>query len=378
MKIIYCIHSVYNPGGMERVLLNKVQWLCENTDWEIKIVTTDQHGRPPFYKFPEKIVFTDLGINYSEDNVLSPFYKITGYLKKKRLHKKRLKEYLSEEMADIVVSLFPSESSFIPDIKDGSRKILELHFNRNFRLQYGRTGIIGMTDRLRTMSDYRLAKRFHDFVVLTEEDRKNWGHLRNISVIPNAVHTIPDRVSNLDNKRVIAVGRLDYQKGFDKLIDAWALMKCRHPELKDWRLDIFGQGEWHEMLLDKINNYNLSDFVAINKPTDNITEEYLKSSLLVMSSNYEGFGMVLVEAMACGVPCVSFACQCGPRDIIEPGVNGLLVRTGDIEMLADAMARVMGDDTLRKRMGAEARRVTDRFSESAVMQQWLALFKNEE
>lgn len=376
MKIIYCIHSVYNPGGMERVLLNKVQWLCENTDWAIKIVTTDQHGRLPFYKFPDKVVFTDLGINYSEDNVLSPLGKISGYLKKKRLHKKRLTEYLLEEMADIVVSLFPSESSFIPDIKDASHKILELHFNRNFRLQYGRTGIIGITDRLRTISDYRLAKRFHDFVVLTEEDRRNWGDLRNITVIPNAVHTIPDRVSDLDNKRVIAVGRLDYQKGFDKLIDAWGLMMRKHPELKGWRLDIFGQGEWHGMLLDKIADQNLADSVAINKPTDNITEEYLKSSLLVMSSNYEGFGMVLVEAMACGVPCVSFACQCGPRDIIEPGVNGLLVRTGDIEMLADAMARVMGDDALRKRMGAQARRVTDRFSEAAVMQQWMALFKN--
>lgn len=378
MKIIYCIHSVYNPGGMERVLLNKVQWLCGNTDWEIKIVTTDQHGRPPFYKFPGKVVFTDLGINYSEDNILSPLGKISGYLKKKHLHKKRLTEYLSEEMADIVVSLFPSESSFIPDIKDGSRKVLELHFNRNFRLQYGRTGIIGMTDRLRTISDYRLAKRFHDFVVLTEEDRRNWGDLRNITVIPNAVHTIPDRVSALDNKRVIAVGRLDYQKGFDKLIDAWGLMMRKHPELKGWRLDIFGQGEWKEMLLNKIADQNLADSVAINKPTDNITEEYLQSSLLVMSSNYEGFGMVLVEAMACGVPGVSFACQCGPRDIIEPGVNGLLVRAGDIEMLADAMARVMGDDALRNRMGAEARRVTDRFSESAVMQQWMALFENEE
>lgn len=361
---------------MERVLLNKVRWLCENTDWEVKVVTTDQHGRPPFYRFPEKVKFTDLGINYSEDNTLSPLGKIAGYLKKKRVHRKRLTEYLFDEMADIVVSLFPSESSFIPDIKDGSRKILELHFNRFFRQQYGRGGLIGIIDRLRTFSDFSLAKRFHDFVVLTEEDKGNWEGLRNVSVIPNAVHAIPDKVSDLDDKRVIAVGRLDYQKGFDKLIDAWRAMLDKYPELKGWRLDIFGQGEWRDMLLDKIQKLELSESVAINKPTDNITEEYLRSSLLVMSSNYEGFGMVLVEAMVCGVPCVAFACPCGPRDIIEPGVNGLLVRNGDTGMLADAMARLMLDDALRKRMGAEARKVADRFSEDRIMKQWLELFQS--
>ncbi len=378
MKIIYCIHSVYNPGGMERVLLNKVQWLCENTDWEIKIVTTDQHGRPPFYKFPGKVLFTDLGINYSEDNILSPLGKISGYLKKKRLHKKRLKEYLSEEMADIVVSLFPSESSFIPDIKDGSRKVLELHFNRFFRIQYGRNGILGIIDRVRTFSDTSLVKRFDDFVVLTNEDAKYWGQLDNMSVIPNAALKLGDCYSDCTEKRVIAVGRLDYQKGFDRLIEAWDLMLQRHPELRDWHLDIFGQGEWEEMLRGMIAERKLSDSVTIHKPVKDIAEEYRESSLLVMSSNFEGFPMVMLEGMGMGLPVVSFAFKCGPRDIIEPGVNGLLVRTGDIEMLADAMARVMGDDALRKRMGKEARRVTDRFSEAAVMQQWLSLFKNEE
>lgn len=376
MKIIYCIHSVYNPGGMERVLLNKVQWLCENTDWEIKIVTTDQHGRPPFYKFPDKVVFTDFGINYSEDNILSPLGKITGYLKKKRLHKKRLTDYLFEEMADVVVSLFPSESSFIPDIKDGSRKVLELHFNRFFRIQYGRNGILGIIDRFRTLSDTSLVKRFDDFVVLTNEDAKYWGQLDNMSVIPNAALKLGDRYSDCTEKRVIAVGRLDYQKGFDRLIEAWDLMMQRHPELRDWHLDIFGQGEWEEMLLGMIAQRKLSGSVTIHKPVKDIAEEYRKSSLLVMSSNFEGFPMVMLEGMGMGLPVVSFAFKCGPRDIIEPGVNGLLVRTGDIEMLADAMARVMGDDALRKRMGAQARRVTDRFSEAAVMQQWMALFKN--
>ena len=135
MKLIYCIHSIYNPGGMERVLLNKVKYLVEKKEWEIMIVTTDQHSRPPFYPFPESVRHVDLGVNYSEDNVRNVFAKTAGYLRRRRLHKARLTEVLQKEKADFVVSLYPSESSFIPDIKDGSKKILELHFCKFLRLQ---------------------------------------------------------------------------------------------------------------------------------------------------------------------------------------------------------------------------------------------------
>lgn len=347
---------------------------------EYRLGDQDRDYRPArassFFNFPERVYFTDLGINYTEDNALSPAGKIRGYLQKKRLHRKRLSALLMAEKADVVVSLFPSESSFIPDIKDGSRKVLELHFNRYFRLQYGRKGIIGLIDRMRTATDRRLVSRFDDFVVLTQEDREAWGDLGNIHVIPNAVTTVPDGCSALDGKRVVAVGRLDYQKGFDRLIDAWAMMLRKHPELSDRRLDIFGQGEWLVMLTEKIKASGLEGCVEIHRPTDNITAEYLDSSSLVMSSNYEGFGMVLVEAMACGVPCVSFDCPCGPKDIIEDGANGSLVRNGDIAGLAEAMARVLGDDALRAEMGAQARRITEKFSESAVMEKWMRLFSD--
>ena len=140
MKLIYCIRATYNPGGMERVLLNKVSYLLEHLHWDIIIVTTDQKGLPPFYPFPKEISMIDLDINYADDNNKSVFQKITGYLRKKKLHKKRLAALLQREKADFVVSLYPSESSFIPFIKDGSKKVLELHYNKFFRLQYNRNG----------------------------------------------------------------------------------------------------------------------------------------------------------------------------------------------------------------------------------------------
>lgn len=373
MKLLYCHCSLCNPGGMERVLLNKVVWLKAHTDWEIVVVTTDQKQRPTFYPFPKEVRMIDLGINYSDDNAKSPVEKITGYLRKRRKHRQALTALLQKEKADIVVSLYPSESSFIPSIKDGSKKVLELHFNKFFRLQYNRKGLLGWIDRWRTKQDERLVRKFDSFVVLTQEDKGYWGGLPNIEVIPNAAMRMADKHSDVSQKRVIAVGRLDYQKGFDRLIQAWELVQKAN-KYGDWQLDIFGQGEWKEMLQRMIDERGLRETAHINRPTANIGEEYTRSSMLVMSSHYEGFPMVMIEAMACGLPVVSFDYKCGPKDIIQDGVNGLLVRDGDIEGLANAMMRLMENGEERKTMGRNARRVTETYSEESVMEKWVSLF----
>lgn len=373
MKIIYCTHSTYNPGGMERVLLNKVTYLSQLPGWEVAVVTTDQHQRPPFYPFPEKVRMTDLDINYSDDNDKGAWKKITGYLRKRKEHKRKLTALLLKEKPDIVVSLYPSESSFIPDIKDGSKKVLELHYCKFFRLQYGRKGLLGWIDKLRTRQDERIVRRFDKFVVLTNEDKGYWGNLPNLKVIPNAAMQVSDAYSDVMNKRVIAVGRLDYQKGFDRLIQAWELVQ-HTGKFTDWKLDIYGQGEWQEMLQQMIDKAELQNTVCLNRPTKQIGEEYVKSDMLVMSSNYEGFPMVMIEAMACGLPVVSFDYKCGPKDIIQSGINGLLVPNGDIQALADAMMKVMEDEAYRKMLSLNARKVVDTYSEQAVMAQWIRLF----
>lgn len=315
----------------------------------------------------------DLGVNYADDNSKNVIKKISGYLRRKRIHKKRLTALLQKEKADIVVSLYPSESSFLPDIKDGSKKVLELHFCKFFRLQYRRKGLLGWIDQWRTLQDESIVRKFDKFVVLTYEDQRYWGLLPNIEVIPNAAMNMSGHFSDVTHHRVIAVGRLDYQKGFDRLIQAWDIVQ-KNRKYSDWHLDIFGQGEWHDMLQNMIKERGLSETAHINKPTNSIGSEYAQSSLIVMTSNYEGFGMVLVEAMACGVPAIAFDCKCGPSDIIKDGENGLLVHNGDIEGLAEAMMGVMDDENYRKMLSQNARKVVATYSEEAVMSKWIHLF----
>lgn len=373
MKIVYCNCSLYNPGGMERVLLNKVAWLSA-AGHDVSVVTTDQQGRVPFYRFPDGVHLTDLGVNYSLDNDKPLRERIPSYLRKRRLHRRRLTELLMAERPDITVSLYPSESSFIPDIADGSRKVLELHFNRFFRLQYGRGGLTGLIDRRRSRRDVSIARRFDSFVVLTDEDKNYWGRMPNITVIPNAALPMPLQ-SDCSARRVIAVGRLDFQKGFDRLIDAWELVKA-DPASEGWRLDIFGQGEWRDMLQARIAEKGLADSTAVNAPTGDIAAEYAGSSILAMTSNYEGFPMVMIEAMSAGLPVVTFDYKCGPRDIITDCTDGVIVPNGDIRGFADALLRLMADGALRRRMGRAATAVTHRYSEESVMRQWTALFES--
>ena len=374
MKIVYCNHSVYNPGGMERVMLAKIAWLVKH-GYEISLVTTDQKNRPPFFPIPEGVSMTDLGVNYSDDNPKGPVAKILGFLWRRRLHKKRLTAYLKQQKPDITISLYPCESSFIPDIKDGSKKILELHFNKFFRIQYGRSGILGAIDKMRTKSDERLVRKFDKFVVLTEEDAGYWGAMPNLEVIPNAaLMKAPAVKKQMDCKRVIAVGRLDFQKGFDRLVEAWALIP---PEKrKGWRLDIFGQGEWLRMLDEMIERKGIQDSAKVNPPTKDIEKEYLASSFLAMSSHWEGLPMVLIEAMALGLPAVSFDFKCGPKDVIEDGVNGLLVPEGDVQALADKMAYLMERPELLEKMSIEALRIKEKYTEEAVMAKWENCFKS--
>ncbi len=372
MKLIYNIAATYNSGGMERVLANKANYLV-NKGYEILIITTDQKNRAHFFDFDSRIRFIDLSINYEENNGKSFINKIAKYPIKQYLHKKRLKEVLLEEKADVVISMFCNDVSFINDIHDGSKKILEIHFSKYKRVQYGRKGLWHLADLYRSKKDESIVRKFDKFIVLTQEDKGYWGDLGNIDVISNARSFATTENAKLQDKKVLAVGRFSHQKGFDMLINTWASV-CKHDN--EWHLDIVGSGELNEEYCDLIKRNNISDRVSLIGHTNKISDMYIGASILAMSSRYEGLPMVLLEAQSYGLPVVSFSCKCGPADVINDNHDGFLVDEGNIDMFADSLLRIMKDDDLRFRFGKNAKTNSDRFDEEVIMNKWITLFEN--
>lgn len=371
MKILYCIAGTRHSGGMERVLANKANWLVRH-GYEVAIATTDQEGEKPFFPLDERIECYDLGIGYEKNNGKSFINKLLHYPIKQYRHRKRLAALLQQVKPDITISMFCNDVSFLPHLKDGSKKILEIHFSKFKRLQYGRKGMWRIADIYRNRQEEKLVQRFDRFVVLTEEDKGYWGDLHNIEVIPNARTFNPTTIATLNTKRVVAIGRYTHQKGFERLIEAWNKICRQHP---DWKLEIVGEGEERIALQALIDNYNITNSITLCPPTNDMDTVYRGASIIAMSSRYEGLPMILLEAQAYGLPIVSFNCQCGPADVVTDGVDGFLVPEGDIESLAGKLTTVIEDEALRLQMGRAARIASERYAEDVVMKKWIDLFE---
>lgn len=377
MKIVYCIPSCYNSGGMERVLSLKANYLADKMGYEVYIVTTGQKGKKAYYPMSDKIKFIDLGINYDEIETLSVYKKIYYKLLKQHDHRKKLEKTLFQLKADIVISMFTHEMSFLYKIKDGSAKVLEIHFSKQFRTLHNYYNHVGwLTKILGFYLNYRdctAAKKYDRFVVLTQEDKLSWKGFSNIEVIYNPMTFVPQSVSDYKVKSIIAVGRLCAQKGFDMLIDIWNRIE---PELrKSWTLSIFGSGPDYDLLNKQINDLDLSQEIKLCSPTNDIATVYEHSSILCFTSRYEGFGMVIIEAMSFGLSCISFNCPCGPLDIIENGVNGFLIKSFDLDSFVLKLSELMKDEHKRKEIGGKAfESVQNKFRIEVIMQQWVNLF----
>lgn len=374
MKILYTIAGFYRAAGMERILADKANYLAAK-GYTIVIVTSDQKGREAVFPLNPAIRCVDLRINYEDHNGGAIFLKLLAYPMKKTRHRRRLRKLLKDERPDITVSMFCGDEGFLPGIEDGGKKVLEVHFSRFKRLQYGRKGLWALADRFRSWQDGRTVRRFDRFVALTQEDLSYWGSPENGCVIPNFIDSFPAKPSSLESRTVLAVGRFCYQKGFDRLLEAWARVIYLLPFRHGWKLRLVGDGEERRTLQRLADEKGISPYVNIDWPTDDMASVYINASVLVMSSRYEGFGLVLAEAQSYGIPAVSFDCKCGPRDVISDGEDGLLVPEGDVQALADALMILIEDSSLRSRMGQKAREHASRWDKEIIMQQWIKLFQ---
>lgn len=376
-RIVYVVGDLSYPNGMSQVLSQKVNYLARNTDYELYVVLTEKASLPWFYQLDERIRSVNFDLNFDDLYRLPLFKRLWLFMKRQRRYKKLFTNYLMEVRPDVTVSVMRREINFINNIKDGSKKVGELHFNRSSYRIFEKRWLPAWFNRWVTRQWQgrlvREIRRLDSFVVLTQEDCSNWSSdVQNVRVIPNPVSFFPDGSSSCKEKQVIAVGRYTWQKGFDMLIQAWALVHLRHP---DWHLHIYGPGEKDDFK-QQVQREGLEDTLFCEGPTKDVYSRYMESSIYVLSSRYEGFGIVLVEAMSAGLPCVSFACPCGPRDIIRDGEDGILVEPNNIEMLADKICFLIEHDDIRCQYGAVAKKNVARFKEENIMSLWIDLFES--
>ncbi len=375
MKIVYCTDTICYPGGIQRATIAKANALAAITGNTVWIIVTDNRRPKPVFPVSEKVFVVNLGIDYYADDWKSRWNIIKGILIKRRKHQRELCYILNQIAPDIVISTGTSEKYFLPHLKVNSSPayVREIHYSKDYRIKSARTWFEKVSAIIGNFADYCLNIRYYDrIVLLTQEDkRSNWSSSNRISVIPNPAVLCPQSFSSLQNKTAIAVGRLVYQKNFASLIRTWAHVHQQH---EDWRLEIWGEGALRESLQEQINHNHLDKTVFLNGYSDDLLSKYTEASFLVCSSLYEGLPLMMIEAMCCGLPIISFACPCGPRDLVQDGDNGFLVQPGDERLLAKQICRLIEDDHLRQRMGASARECAKEFSIEKITQKWMTLF----
>jgi len=376
LKLVYITPALYMAGGVERVLTLKANYFAEQFGYDITIILTEGNDKPLFYPLSDKIKVVNLNIGFEGLWTCSFAKKIFIYLKKQRKFKNALTKELMRIRPDITISLLRREINFINDIKDGSRKIGEMHINRANYRNYN-TERVSLLKKLfaKFWSSNLLhhLQKLDKLVVLTERDRESWVELSNVVTIPDPLSLSPTTSSSLTEKRVVSIARYSHEKGIDLLLKAWSMVQ---KQISDWRLDVYGDGDrtHYEQLVDELQIDR--ERCCLHARTDDVEKEYRISSIFVLSSRFEGFGMVLTEAMACGLPVVAFDCPWGPRSIIADGKDGLLVEKGNVKALADALARLMSDENLRRSMAEAGVRNVQRFSLNSIAGRWKSLFES--
>ena len=362
------------PNGMSRVISQKVNYLAEHTDYEVHAVLTENAGKPFYFPLSPKVQYVNFDINFEELNTMPMHKKVIHYLKKQRRYKRLFTDYLMKLRPDVTVSILRREINFINDIPDGSRKIGEIHFTKSNYRQFSKSFLPSFINKAVTRLWNRQMecqiRRLDKCVILTEEDKANWAGFDNIEVIPNPISRFPNVHSECNNKLVIAVGRYSSEKGYDRLFQVWQLVTKHHP---DWQLNIYGAGE-RESYQKLANDMGLANSVCCNGPVKDIFAKYAESSIFAITSYHEGFGLVIAEAMATGVPPVAFTFHCGPRDIITDGQDGLLVENGNIEKMAEAICYLIEHDDIRHEMGRKGIESAERYREARIMERWLRIF----
>ena len=374
MKILIIHRSFALVGGAERVIIDKANFLsCSGHD--VMLVSYEQGDHCVPYQLNTSVQIRDLNCRFFTLSSFPLYKRLFLFFQYKNRFENRLHNVILEYKPQTIV--LASDWLFLLNNVLGAAHsipvVAEFHNAYNFiTKRIGNTGnrfMAGFT-RLYYLHCLKNFKRCASLVVLTENDARHWrNHSENVVVIPNPVTFYPDKVDDVQKEegRILCVGRLNAQKRIDRLIKAFSMVADKYPE---WHVDVYGEGELRDSLQMQINSCHLESRFILHGATKDIYNEYKKSQMLVLCSEYEGWGLVLVEAMSCGIPCVSFNCPSGPEEIIDDRITGLIAENGNIKDLAMKIEWMIIHDKERKIMGKEARRVAAKYRKSVIMKEW--------
>ena len=366
MKIVYFFRSLAIWGGIERLIVDKANYFSGLADYDVSILTADQGTHPIPYSISPAVHVEDLGIGLHRRYLYKGLQRLWIGWRLQQLLVRRLRSRIEQLRPDIVVTVATDYVEYaINAIGNRATVIVESHsiFQRTF----------GQRQHLTCYHDWirrRSLSAANAIVALTEADAAEWRlHYPMVWCIPNIVNFNPTtRKGSHATRRVIFVGRFDAQKRPELAISIWQRVQPQHP---DWELHIYGEGEHQAAVTETAGR---ARGVVLHKSTASIFDAYCDCAFLIITSLYEPFGLVIPEAMSCGLPVVAFDCPYGPRDIITDGVDGFLVTEGNEQDFADRMTQLMDDDRLCNTMGTAAIQSSLRYAASQIMPQWQQLF----
>lgn len=369
MRLMYFIPLLAPIGGQERTLTDKANYLVSQGH-DVMFVTYENNV-PIVYPLDPRVRHEDLSCHFY--SLYSyPFWKrFHEALKLKRQFRQKMKAQIDAFRPDVIVIAIPNTENFICDVMKLAGQtpvVIESHLAQG-RQVFDR----GITEKwLYLINNPMKAVRTCSLLVaLTKGDAECWQRqgVKNIRVIPNPVTCYPPQMAPVEGHRphrIIAVGRLALQKRMDRLVNAFALIADKYPE---WYIDIYGEGELHDEVQALITQKGLDRQIHLQAPTNQIYEQYQTSQFFVLSSDFEGFGLVIVEAMACGIPVVVTECPFGPSEIVDHGKTGLLARMDERD-LAEKMEWMITHDAERNTMGAAAYQAAGRYRKELTMKEW--------
>ena len=365
MRIVYIFRAIAVWGGIERVLVEKMNHLITMYGDEVYMLTTDQGDHPVPYQMTDGVHHKDLGILFHTQYRYSGVLRLWDGWQRTRLFEKRLSERIRQIQPDVIVCTTADPVYSIVKTKGLIPLVVESH-----SICVRTLGEKSLRQRVIAKLMLKGLRKAACMVTLTENDAAEWRKIHShIETIPNIVHLNQGSIAFLENKRVVWVGRFDYQKRPMEIIMIWKLI---YSQFSDWHLDIYGEGEQLKELEDAITFLNMN--IHIHQPTEQIFDVYRDSSILVSTSLFEPFGLVIPEAMSCGLPVVAYNSPYGPSILISDGKTGFLVENNNRQAFADKLCLLMSDISLRQRMGKVASVSVQQFSAESIMPKWRKLF----